>query len=41
MLPFVDENMPLVWTFQDDNYSKKASKLIKAWLDTNKIAIMQ
>lgn len=36
MLPYAEENMPIIWVFQHDNDPKHTSKFVKDWLsDTN------
>ena len=30
MLPYAEENMPLIWVFQHDNDPKHASKFVKS-----------
>ena len=32
MLPYASENMPLIWSLQQDNEPKHTSKLVKNWL---------
>lgn len=37
MEPFVEENMPLNWTFMHDNDPKHSARSVKAWLNDQKI----
>ena len=37
MLPYASENMPLIWSLQQDNDPKHTSKLVKNWLTDIKI----
>ena len=37
----IDNNMPLLWTFQQDNDPKYTSKLVKEWSETNQIKVMK
>ena len=41
MLPYAEENMPLVWVFQHDNGPKYASKFVKEWLSQSKVSILE
>ena len=41
MVPHADNNMPLLWTFQQDNNPKNMSKLVKQWFETNQIEVMK
>lgn len=41
MLPFADDNLPLIWTFMHDNDPKHTSGLVKDWIIDEKIRMLK
>lgn len=41
MLPYAEDEMPLIWTFQQDNDPKHTSLLAKQWFAENNIRVME
>lgn len=41
MLPYAEEEMPLVWVYQQDNDPKHTSALVKNWFKDNNIEVMK
>lgn len=41
MLPYADENMPLIWVFQHDNDPKHTSKVVSEWLKASNVRVLQ
>ena len=40
MLPYASENMPLLWTFQQNNDLKHSSSLAKNWLSQTNVRLL-
>ena len=41
MLPFAEENMPIIWHFQQDCDPKHTSKAAKEWFTTNNVKVLE
>ena len=41
MLPYAEENLPLVWKFQQDKDPKYSAKSVKMWFNAKKINVLE
>jgi len=41
MLPYAEDDMPLAWTFQQDNDPKHTSQKARKWFEQKSIRVMQ
>ena len=41
MLPYAEENMPLIWQFHQDNNPKHIARLVKNWFQVNNVNVME
>lgn len=40
MLPYAEDNMPLIWTYQHDNDPKHSARVVKEWFEENRVTVL-